>query len=161
MPISEQLQYQKNIKVLQVVEKEIGLDYGHRLPNHIGQCRYVHGHRAKIVIGVEGHLIAEEGVSSQGMVVDFKDIKKIAMKKIHDVIDHGFIVYKGDKKMLNFLKKENQKYVVLNDIPTAENISRWCYYQIKEDINRIYKGKLCVKYVKFWETPSSMTIYQE
>ena len=153
--------YKEKQKVPQIVEKEIQFDYGHRLSSHSGQCRFIHGHRAKVIVAVEGHLIAETGVSSKGMVVDLKKIKEIATMKIHDILDHGFAVYEGDRKMIEFLKQEKQKYIVMKEVPTAENLAKWCFNQIKQDIEQQYENVLNLKFIKFFETPNSTATYHE
>ena len=61
------------------IGKVIQWDMGHRVLNHRSVCKGLHGHRYKAEICVEGHLIEEKGVSEEGMVIDFADIKKVAL----------------------------------------------------------------------------------
>ena len=64
------------------IGKVIQWDMGHRVLNHRSVCKGLHGHRYKAEICVEGDLIKEKGVSEEGMVIDFADIKKVALKFI-------------------------------------------------------------------------------
>jgi len=66
-----------------IVEKEIGIDYGHRVPNHESKCFSPHGHRGRVIAVIEGDLIEEEGDSQQGM----------DSTVLHKAIDDGNIVY--------------------------------------------------------------------
>ena len=59
------------------IGKVIQWDMGHRVLNHRSICKGLHGHRYKAEICVEGKLIEKSGVSEEGMVIDFSDIKKI------------------------------------------------------------------------------------
>ena len=59
------------------ITKIIQWDMGHRIENHRSICRGLHGHRYKAEICISGELISESGVSDEGMVMDFADLKKI------------------------------------------------------------------------------------
>ena len=78
---------------------------GHRVLNHRSVCKGLHGHRYKAEICVEGKLVLESGASEEGMVIDFADIKKVALKFIQEELDHAFMVWDKDKELLEFFKK--------------------------------------------------------
>ena len=46
------------------------------------KSRHLHGHRYAIEITLSGQVITAEGVSDQGMVMDFSEVKAIAMAKV-------------------------------------------------------------------------------
>lgn len=145
-----------------IVTKQIEWDMGHRVLNHHSKCRNLHGHRYKAEICLEGDLVSKEGDSSEGMVIDFGDIKSIAMTYIHDVLDHGFMVWKKDKVMLDFFSKNtDQKHIIVPFTPTAENISAWIFEQLEAKYVDTFKTGLRLESVKLWETPTSMVIYQK
>ena len=139
------------------VSRSIELDYGHTLPNHYSFCNQLHGHRAKVIAKVEGDVITETDNSSQGMVMDFKFMKEIMMKHIHDVIDHGFAVWKKDEEDLAFIKKRNTKILVTDEPPTAEYLAKWAYIQINKHIPKGVK----LKEVIWYETPNGFATYTE
>jgi 6-pyruvoyltetrahydropterin/6-carboxytetrahydropterin synthase len=95
---------------------------GHRLPEHFGQCKNIHGHSYKMLVEIEGELNKDE------MVIDYYDIEKI-VNPIIEKIDHAFMVNKKDKEVLEFLEKMNSKKVVVDFQSTAENI---CLYLLNE-----------------------------
>ena len=67
---------------MQVV-KIIQWDMGHRVMNHRSICKGLHGHRYKAEICIQGDIVNVDGASEEGMVVDFSDIKEIALSFIH------------------------------------------------------------------------------
>jgi 6-pyruvoyltetrahydropterin/6-carboxytetrahydropterin synthase len=145
-----------------IVEKEIGIDMGHRVPNHKSACRNLHGHRYKIVVGVSGFLIDKKGDSSEGMVIDFKDLKTVLMNEIHDKFDHGFVMYDGDKfvdKFRELKETEGQNIHFVPFIPTAENLAKYWFELMEQILKNEYKIEL--KYIKVWETPTSVAIYEK
>ncbi len=128
-------------------------DAGHRIPNHNSECRNIHGHRYKLELTLQGKILEKEGASHEGMVLDFGDIKTIT-NKIIDQIDHSFIVYEKDDKMLNFLKSSDSKYTILPCIPTVENIAQYFLEKLKPNFEATYNDSLVIKKITLWETPN-------
>lgn len=91
-----------------IVSRQIEWDMGHRVMNHNSKCKNLHGHRYKMEICMKGKLIEKENDSSQGMVIDFGDIKSITLTFINDVLDHGFMVWEKDKLLTSFFKKKSR-----------------------------------------------------
>lgn len=145
-----------------IVVKQIEWDMGHRVANHASKCRNIHGHRYKAEIALEGNLVDNNGNSSEGMVIDFGDIKKIAMENIHDVLDHGFMIWDKDEVLMKFFKENDEfKKIVVPFTSTAENIAKWIYDQLDNKFTDIFKTGLKLKWVKLWETPTGYVIYQK
>lgn len=142
-----------------IVVKQIEWDMGHRVMNHNSKCKNIHGHRYKMEVALEGDLIGNEGDSSEGMVIDFGDIKKIAMQYVHDVLDHGFMVWEKDEKLLKFFSENpDQKYIVVPFTSTAENIAQWVFDQLNTKYTDSYKTGLRLKFIRLWETPTGYVI---
>jgi 6-pyruvoyltetrahydropterin/6-carboxytetrahydropterin synthase len=142
------------------VIKEIQWDMGHRVTNHHSQCRNLHGHRYRAEICVEGNLVNITGISDEGMVIDFGDIKKIATEQVHDVLDHGFMVWDKDKVLTKFFNKnKDQKHLVVPFVPTSENIAAWIFNQLDKHIKDKYGTGLRLYSIKLWETPTSSAVY--
>lgn len=142
-----------------IVSKQIEWDMGHRVTNHKSKCKNVHGHRYKAHIRLTGDLVDIEGSSSEGMVIDFGDIKKIALKHVHDVLDHSFMVWKKDKKLIEFFKENSdQRCVIVPFVPTAENIAAWIFKELDKKFKDKYNTGLTLSSVKLWETPKSYVV---
>lgn len=159
------------------VTKSVTISYGHRVPSHKSKCHNSHGHGGKIEVMVEGPLVVEGNKdSSEGMVIDFSDIKT-ALTEVGAFFDHRFVVAASDdefKKVVNRalvpdsiarLEIGNQYYVngfgwvqELPSVPTAENLAFICYQCLVVRLNR---GPIKVLSVRFWETETSMAEYSE
>ena len=92
-----------------IVSRSIDIDYGHTLPNHFSFCNEIHGHRAKIVMCVEGNISKTKAASDEGMVLDFKILKDLLIEVIHNRLDHGFAIWKKDLKDLDFIQHRNKR----------------------------------------------------
>ncbi|HMN48088.1 MAG TPA: 6-carboxytetrahydropterin synthase [Ignavibacteriaceae bacterium] len=104
------------------IAKEFRWEMGHRLPDHFGLCKNIHGHSYKMIIEFEGELNKDQ------MVIDYYDVEKI-INPVIEKLDHSYMVNKDDKVLLEFLEKINSKKVVVDFHATAENI---CLYLLNE-----------------------------
>ncbi len=140
-----------------LITKEIGIDMGHRIPNHKSKCCSVHGHRYQIEVGVNDKVITTSGTSDEGMVIDFGDLKQIMMDYIDKPFDHGFCIYEKDDLVETLKADKNTKLIVVDFIPTAENLAKHWFLIL--NIQCIIK-KIRLQYVKVWETPTSTAKYE-
>ena len=83
-----------------VVHREIGIDCGHRVPDHASKCRSPHGHRYRIIATCAGDILEKPGEHEHGMVIDFGHIKKMMIDVLDAIFDHAFVVSKYDKVMM-------------------------------------------------------------
>lgn len=126
------------------VTRRVEIDAGHRLLNHEGRCRNIHGHRYAFEITVQ----AEGGLDEVGRVIDFGAIKAVIGSWLDVHWDHGMLVEKGDP-LIPFLVETNQKHAVLGCPPTAEKLA--------EIVFSVACGKLVeftVVRVRCYETPN-------
>lgn len=138
------------------ITRRLEFDAGHRIPNHSSQCRHLHGHRYAIEITLSGDIITTEGVSEQGMVMDFSDVKRIAKEQVVDAWDHAFLVYRGDRMVLDFLNgMPGHKTVVLDAIPTAENLALIAFNVLNSAYRDTYGNHLRLERVRIYETPNN------
>lgn len=142
------------------IYKTIEWDMGHRIPNHKSQCRHLHGHRYRLEVCLQGKLIDKANDSSEGMVMDFSEVKIILNSEVKDVCDHAFMVWKNDRKLINFFKENSEmKHVVVSFIPTAEEISRWLFNKLNKRFKDKFKTGLKLTETIVWETPTSKASY--
>lgn len=111
----------KNMKIA----KEFRWEMGHRLPEHFGLCKNIHGHSYKMIVEFEGEL------NKNQMVIDYYDVEKI-INPVIEKLDHSFMVTKDDKTVLEFLEKMNSKKVIVDFNSTAENICTYLLSEIKK-----------------------------
>ena len=144
------------------IGKIIQWDMGHRVLNHRSVCKGLHGHRYKAEICVEGELVLESGASEEGMVIDFADIKKIALQFIQEELDHAFMVWDKDEELLEYFNKsKGHKPVIVPFTHTAENVAAYIFQQLQDKFTDVFKTGLRLQSVKLWETPSSYALYEE
>lgn len=138
------------------ITRRLEFDAGHRIPNHNSQCKHLHGHRYAIEITLSGDLIATEGASEQGMVMDFSDVKRIAKEKVVDAWDHAFLVYRGDRAVCDFLASmPGHKTVVLDVVPTAEHLAQAAFDILNAAYQDVYGNNLRLERVRLYETPNN------
>jgi 6-pyruvoyltetrahydropterin/6-carboxytetrahydropterin synthase len=138
------------------ITRRLEFDAGHRIPNHNSQCKHLHGHRYAIEITLSGKVITTEGASDQGMVMDFSDVKRIAKERVVDAWDHAFLVYRGDQVVLDFLRTlPEHKTVVLNVIPTAENLAKVAFDLLDSAYRDTFGNELRLERVRLFETPNN------
>ena len=139
-----------------LITRRLEFDAGHRIPNHTSQCKHLHGHRYAIEISLSGEILATEGQSEQGMVMDFSDVKRIAKERLVDLWDHAFLVYRGDKPVCDFLASmAGHKTVVLDVVPTAENLAQLAFALLDPAYQDIYGNHLRLEKVRLYETPNN------
>ena len=63
---------------------------------------------------------------------------KIFQNYLDSYYDHGTIVNKDDKSLLEFLKFNKQKHIIYDNEPTAENIAKKLTYKFYD----LFKDKL-------------------
>lgn len=138
------------------ITTRLEFDAGHRIPSHKSQCRNLHGHRYAIEITLSGDIILQEGISENGMVMDFSDVKAIARRTVVDVWDHAFLVYRGDQVILDFLRTlPEHKTVVMETVPTAENMAAEAFRILQAEYRDTYGNHLKLERVRLYETPNS------
>lgn len=107
------------------IAKEFRWEMGHRLPEHFGLCKNIHGHSYKMIVEFEGELDKNQ------MVIDYYDVEKI-INPVIEKLDHSFMVTKDDKVVLEFLEKMNSKKTVVGFNSTVENICTYLLSEIKK-----------------------------
>ncbi|MEJ2406453.1 MAG: 6-carboxytetrahydropterin synthase [Candidatus Thiodiazotropha sp.] len=130
------------------VTKEIHFCYGHRLLNHQGKCKHLHGHNATAVIRLES-----ERLNSLGMVCDFSDIGDYVKSWIDQNLDHTMLLH-ADDPVLPLLEEAGETVYVMRDNPTAENIARLIFEHVET-------GGFPVVEVALHETDSALASYRK
>lgn len=133
------------------VTKVIEWDMGHRVPHHKNKCRHPHGHRYRLEATISGELCTKTGTSDEGMVLDFGDVKHLLMTTVHDALDHGFMVYRGDTALVKAFADAGLPVIEVGFIPTAENIVNWCAQQLAP----LLPQHVRLSRLRLYETPNS------
>src|SRR5574343_125353 len=131
-----------------IITKEVYFCYGHRLMNHPGKCRNLHGHSVKASIAIKS-----EQLNEQGMVCDFADVRDAVESFVDQHLDHNFLLHKDDP-IIPALQANNERFLAIDEHPTAEVLSKMIYQHLKQQ-------GLNVDQVVLWETASAHACYRE
>ena len=118
------------------VRRRFRFEAAHRLPEHPGKCRELHGHSYELVVNMEGPI--EE---PSGMVIDFSDLKQIVRERVvqrldhrnvNDIIENGsyhrlLLMYKGESAVEELLG-EAEAAGGLENATLGYGIGNWHYY---------------------------------
>jgi 6-pyruvoyltetrahydropterin/6-carboxytetrahydropterin synthase len=138
------------------ITRKLEFDAGHRIPNHRSECRNVHGHRYVMHITLSGLVQDKKGASSEGMLLDFSDVKKLAETHLISRWDHAFLVYEKDSAVREFLDSlPDHKTVVLDRIPTVENLAQIAFDVLKKVYEAHYENALTLTSIRLYETPNN------
>lgn len=70
-----------------IIGKRFRFDAAHRLPRHDGKCSQPHGHTYTLEVDIEGDITYAK-CSSQGMILDYRNMKLLVEQKVIDYLDH-------------------------------------------------------------------------
>ena len=115
------------------ITRSFSFESAHSLPDHNGKCQYLHGHTYQLEVTVARKKLIEGG-SSDGMVLDFGDLKPIVNDLIIEPLDHRHL---------------NE---VLPYRPTAENMVVDFFERLSPIISDL--GGDLIR-IRLWETPDS------
>lgn len=108
----------------------------HQLHGYQGPCKTLHGHTWRVRVEVKSDRIDDIGIS-----VDFKDLKRLT----HDVIE------RLDHKHINDIPPFDREN------PTAENLARYIYGEVKQRL----PGGVNMVEVVLWESANYAVTYSE
>lgn len=129
------------------IARELAFCYGHRLMQHDGKCRHLHGHNARVVLVLEA-----PDVDAGGMLVDFQVVRDRVGDWIDATLDHRMLLHRDDPAV-GPLRALGEPIVTFDFHPTAENLARRVFEQARE-------AGLPVVEVEFWETSSCRAAYR-
>ncbi|CAM3702095.1 6-carboxytetrahydropterin synthase QueD [Polynucleobacter antarcticus] len=137
------------------VTRRLEFDSGHRIPNHDGQCRHLHGHRYAIEVTLTGAIADHPGQADDGMVLDFGDIKRLTNQYIVEPWDHAFLVAKEDIGLVDFLGSiPDHKTVVMEQVPTVENLASAAFKILQPVFQKAFGARLVLSSIRLYETPN-------
>ncbi|MBU0982106.1 6-carboxytetrahydropterin synthase QueD [Patescibacteria group bacterium] len=113
-----------------LVSKEFTFDSAHFLTDYKGKCERLHGHTYKLRVTVEGE------IGSNGLVMDFVDLKGLVKERILEKYDH--------QNLNDFFEN-----------PSAENMA----VKFWEELSGGLPGSVKLWEIRLWETPNSFVTY--
>ncbi len=136
------------------ITKAYKFDMAHALPGHDGLCSNIHGHSYELLVTLIGEPIDDTTSPKYGMVIDFKDLKKIIKGLIVDELDHSMVLRNDVPEDLIRIMKQNYERILLVDYqPTSENM----IIDFAQRIRKALPGNVKLHHLKLWETVTSYT----
>ena len=128
--------------------KEYHWEMGHRLPFHEGLCSNVHGHSYRLIVELTGEL------DENSMIIDFYELDRIVVPLVKK-LDHCFVCDENDKMMIDFLKKNAFKYLVISGETTVENLASMIVSELLPQFS-VFPNIRSLK-VRLFESPLAYT----
>ena len=132
------------------VTKIFYFDSAHAIKGHNGECKHIHGHTYELHVTVTNCSNGDHFIPWPGMIIDFKELKKIVSAAVLKNFDHRLLLsedYLKSKKALSF----HESLFALEAEPTAENLLICIRAQIEKELPEGVK----LVALKLYETNSS------
>jgi 6-pyruvoyltetrahydropterin/6-carboxytetrahydropterin synthase len=143
------------------VTKEFIFDAAHRIPDHQGKCKNVHGHTYRVQVTVAIPLC--EFKREEGMVMDFGDLSQVVSPAIM-AMDHALILRRDDPfcELLDKFDESEQKLMRMDGPPTAENMAVDIGISMESflSVGGRPGPQVMLDSVRVWETPTSFAEYE-
>ena len=134
------------------VQKTFSVCTAHRLLDHPGACKNLHGHNYNITVYFEAG-----GLNDQGMVIDFSAIKETVGKMINELYDHKTVLQDTDPLVDVLSPYMFASLQTMPCAPTAENMAK----QVLHKAQSVIAFGVRVVRVDVEETKNSIAIYVE
>lgn len=135
--------------------RRVEFDAAHRLPDHDGKCRRLHGHRYVVDVTVASSMLQGKGSPERGMVADFSRIDD-ALAEIVGTWDHRTLLSKDDPLRQAIIDLGLDDSLVTTEFyPTAENMAGYIAGMLLDVTTggTVFGPSIAVMEVRVQETP--------
>lgn len=95
----------------------------HCLTGYDGPCRNIHGHSYHLEVTVQGEPSQDETSAKVGMVIDFKELKRIVNEVVVSQFDHSLALSEMvAAEVVEVMRRNFEKVWVFAFQPTTENL---------------------------------------
>ncbi len=130
--------------------KIFDFEMAHALYNYNGLCKHIHGHSYKLHVTIKGLPKNKTSAPDDGLLIDFKELKKIVNEEIVYRLDHALVLNK--KAEQEKIDGDAGANIILVDYqPTCENMLCDFAERIK---TRLPEG-ITLQALKLYETATS------
>ena len=104
--------------------KEFSFESAHALDGYAGACREIHGHSYRMFVTIVGEPSSDAGASDFGMVMDFRELKRIVTEQVVSRMDHSFVLRRSEanESLAAALGGRFSRTVMVDYQPTCENM---------------------------------------
>lgn len=147
---------------MQFISRKGNFDSGHRVMNERMKCFNVHGHTYLYEL-----TFSFKNMEEIGYAIDFKEIKRVFMQWVDDILDHGMLLNPHDTSLIEITKSLGSKLWLMSlngegeyCNPSVENIAKEVFLAMDILSNTLYKDTptgLQIHEVTIYETPNCWT----
>jgi 6-pyruvoyltetrahydropterin/6-carboxytetrahydropterin synthase len=103
------------------ITKIFRFEMAHAIYGYPGPCKDIHGHSYELHVSVSGNEEDNDFIQAPGILIDFKDLKRIVNESIVKKLDHKVVLSQDFLKAHEHMRSmENLE--IWNVEPTAENM---------------------------------------
>ncbi len=114
------------------ITRLFNFEAAHALPWHSGKCSNIHGHSYVLEVCISGSVISSENEASDGMIMDFQELKQWVLKAVINDFDHSLLLFKSDLRFKEIIADSSQKVILFDSSPTCENILLDCLNRLRK-----------------------------
>lgn len=115
-----------------------------------GKCRHLHGHSYLLYVTVTGRPCTDPESPYFGMILDFKQLKKIVETTLIDRFDHALVLPEG-AQLTEELQSAYGNVITLPFQPTSENMVSY----FAEQLMAVLPEHVQLFSLRYYETVSS------
>lgn len=106
------------------ITKEFSFEMAHTLTGYDGACSEIHGHSYRLFVTVSGRPCDDPANPKYGMVIDFRQLKKIVSDTITGPYDHSMMIRRTSTNgaLIEALGREFSRLHTVDYQPTCENL---------------------------------------
>lgn len=132
------------------VTKIFRFETAHALHGYAGACSHIHGHSYTLHVTVEGRKNQVEPIGGTGILMDFKELKRIVQGSVISLFDHKLLLSKTFLENTTIEAKADT-ICIMKEEPSAENMLVYAAHKL---VDRLPEHIRLAKLV-LWETPDS------
>lgn len=138
------------------ITKVFHFEMAHAIHGYTGACKNIHGHSYELHVTVSSDFIETDYIPATGILIDFKDIKKLVLESVIEKFDHCLLLSP------HFLKENpsfssSKNLVIFEAEPTAENMLLY----IKAALHKSLPENIKLFRLKLFETKDSYAEWAE
>lgn len=147
---------------IQYISRKGNFDSGHRVMNEFMKCYNIHGHTYLYEL-----TFSFENMEEIGYAIDFKEIKRVFLQWVDDILDHGMLLNPHDTKLIETTREYGTKLWLMSlngegeyCNPSVENIAKEVFLAQEILTDTLYGNAptgLKIHNVKIYETPNCWT----
>lgn len=134
------------------VTKVFRFETAHALHGYAGACSHIHGHSYTLHVTVEGRESSSEPIAGTGILLDFKELKRIVQDSFISMFDHKLVLSRSFLES-NIIEAKADSICIMKEEPSAENM---LLYASRKLVGQLPAHVRLAKLV-LWETADSYT----